>query len=284
MPRVCGFFMMMSVSPVPPCCIPCNARISPLTSVLDGDARAAHVRANHFGIARDRANHDLSFPCRSSEREIAAKQEYEMANTAAIRLDSPRVFMCTLRGCVKTYHTFGINRGCSAWAQGFADLRHSHGRRLADTSTGVWLASGERIQMHCGKQPGAQGEKYMSEFTRRTLLSGAAVVAATTIFNEPVHAQYVWQKTRLAAGSGVRSADTFHAPHQTGDPHLCHQRWQVSEKCQKFAQWSSFRFRCPLRADSSGLRIERSGQHVELHATISGRNTESANWKKRTIP
>jgi intracellular sulfur oxidation DsrE/DsrF family protein len=35
----------------------------------------------------------------------------------------------------------------------------------------------------------------MSEFTRRTLLSGAAVVAATTILQEPVHAQYVWQKT-----------------------------------------------------------------------------------------
>jgi hypothetical protein len=35
----------------------------------------------------------------------------------------------------------------------------------------------------------------MSEFTRRTLLGGAAVAAATTMWSEPVHAQYVWQKT-----------------------------------------------------------------------------------------
>ena len=34
----------------------------------------------------------------------------------------------------------------------------------------------------------------MSEFTRRSLLGGAAVVAAATMWNEPVHAQYVWQK------------------------------------------------------------------------------------------
>ena len=34
----------------------------------------------------------------------------------------------------------------------------------------------------------------MSEFSRRSLLGGAAVVAAATIWNEPVHAQYVWQK------------------------------------------------------------------------------------------
>lgn len=34
----------------------------------------------------------------------------------------------------------------------------------------------------------------MSEFSRRTLLGGAAVAAAATIWNEPVHAQYVWQK------------------------------------------------------------------------------------------
>jgi len=37
-------------------------------------------------------------------------------------------------------------------------------------------------------------KKSMSEFTRRTLLGGAAVAAATTMWNEPVHAQYVWQK------------------------------------------------------------------------------------------
>jgi hypothetical protein len=35
----------------------------------------------------------------------------------------------------------------------------------------------------------------MSEFSRRTLLGGAAVAAAATMWNEPVHAQYVWQKT-----------------------------------------------------------------------------------------
>ena len=37
----------------------------------------------------------------------------------------------------------------------------------------------------------------MSEFSRRTLLGGAvaAATAATTLWNEPVHAQYVWQKS-----------------------------------------------------------------------------------------
>ncbi len=35
----------------------------------------------------------------------------------------------------------------------------------------------------------------MSEFSRRTLLGGAAVAAAAaTVWTEPVHAQYVWQK------------------------------------------------------------------------------------------
>ena len=35
----------------------------------------------------------------------------------------------------------------------------------------------------------------MNEFTRRSLLGGAVAVAASTLWNEPVHAQYVWQKT-----------------------------------------------------------------------------------------
>ena len=34
----------------------------------------------------------------------------------------------------------------------------------------------------------------MSEFSRRTLLGGAVAAAATTLWDEPVHAQYVWQK------------------------------------------------------------------------------------------
>jgi len=34
----------------------------------------------------------------------------------------------------------------------------------------------------------------MNEFSRRTLLGGAVAAAATTMWNEPVHAQYVWQK------------------------------------------------------------------------------------------
>jgi len=35
----------------------------------------------------------------------------------------------------------------------------------------------------------------MSEFSRRALLGGAAAAAASTIWSEPVHAQYVWQKS-----------------------------------------------------------------------------------------
>lgn len=34
----------------------------------------------------------------------------------------------------------------------------------------------------------------MSEFSRRILLGGAVAAAATTLWNEPIHAQYVWQK------------------------------------------------------------------------------------------
>jgi hypothetical protein len=34
----------------------------------------------------------------------------------------------------------------------------------------------------------------MNEFTRRSLLGGAVAAAASTLWNEPVHAQYVWQK------------------------------------------------------------------------------------------
>jgi hypothetical protein len=39
-----------------------------------------------------------------------------------------------------------------------------------------------------------KGEKTMNEFSRRSLLGGAAAVAAATMWTEPVHAQYVWQK------------------------------------------------------------------------------------------
>lgn len=35
----------------------------------------------------------------------------------------------------------------------------------------------------------------MSDFSRRSVLGGAVAAAATTLWNEPVHAQYVWQKS-----------------------------------------------------------------------------------------
>lgn len=40
----------------------------------------------------------------------------------------------------------------------------------------------------------------MNELSRRTLLGGAVAAAATTLWNEPVHAQYVWQKSDWQAG------------------------------------------------------------------------------------
>ncbi|MGA7792284.1 MAG: hypothetical protein WCA19_04545 [Candidatus Acidiferrales bacterium] len=40
----------------------------------------------------------------------------------------------------------------------------------------------------------------MSEFSRRTVLGGAVAAAAATMWTEPVHAQYVWQKTDWQAG------------------------------------------------------------------------------------
>jgi hypothetical protein len=40
----------------------------------------------------------------------------------------------------------------------------------------------------------------MSEFSRRTMLSRAAAAAAATMWTEPVHAQYVWQKTDWQSG------------------------------------------------------------------------------------
>jgi hypothetical protein len=39
----------------------------------------------------------------------------------------------------------------------------------------------------------------MSEFSRRSLLGGAVAAAASTMWNEPVHAQYVWQKSNWQA-------------------------------------------------------------------------------------
>ena len=39
----------------------------------------------------------------------------------------------------------------------------------------------------------------MNEFSRRDLLGGAVAAAAATMWNEPVHAQYVWQKADWAA-------------------------------------------------------------------------------------
>jgi hypothetical protein len=40
----------------------------------------------------------------------------------------------------------------------------------------------------------ARGEKFMSEFSRRSVLGGAVAAAAASMWSEPVHAQYVWQK------------------------------------------------------------------------------------------
>jgi hypothetical protein len=40
----------------------------------------------------------------------------------------------------------------------------------------------------------------MSEFSRRSMLGGAVAAAAVTMWNEPVHAQYVWQKPDWQAG------------------------------------------------------------------------------------
>jgi hypothetical protein len=45
----------------------------------------------------------------------------------------------------------------------------------------------------------ATGEKSMSEFSRRSLLGGAVAAAASTMWNEPVLAQYVWQKSNWHA-------------------------------------------------------------------------------------
>lgn len=40
----------------------------------------------------------------------------------------------------------------------------------------------------------------MNEFSRRSLLGGAAAAAAVTLWNEPVYAQYVWQKADWQSG------------------------------------------------------------------------------------
>jgi hypothetical protein len=45
----------------------------------------------------------------------------------------------------------------------------------------------------------AEGEQSMSEFSRRSLLGGAVATAASTIWSEPVHAQYVWQMSNWQA-------------------------------------------------------------------------------------
>jgi hypothetical protein len=40
----------------------------------------------------------------------------------------------------------------------------------------------------------SQGGEPVSEFSRRALLGGAVATAASVMWNEPIHAQYVWQK------------------------------------------------------------------------------------------
>src|ERR1700687_6039018 len=40
-----------------------------------------------------------------------------------------------------------------------------------------------------------QGGKFMSDVSRRSMRGGAVAAAAATMWSEPVHAQYVWQKT-----------------------------------------------------------------------------------------
>src|SRR5882724_11918924 len=39
----------------------------------------------------------------------------------------------------------------------------------------------------------------MNEFSRRSLLAGAVAAAASTMWSEPLHAQYVWQKSNWQA-------------------------------------------------------------------------------------
>ncbi len=75
----------------------------------------------------------------------------------------------------------------------------------------------------------------MTEFSRRTLLGGAAATAVSAMWSKPVRAQYVWQKTDWHAG-----------------------------EYQKLTQRSSIWARNTDRPDPGRLRAERASQHGKL--------------------
>src|SRR6202140_3366953 len=69
--------------------------------------------------------------------------------------------------------------------------RASHGGRPATDERMICSCWKSRSHLRIGT---ILGEKPMSEFSRRTMLGGAVAAAAATMWTEPVHAQYVWQK------------------------------------------------------------------------------------------
>ena len=103
----------------------------------------------------------------------------------------------------------------------------------------------------------------MSEFSRRTMLSGAAAAAAATMWTEPVHAQYVWQKTDWQSGefdaltrSPRRIKQVMHA--------FTISDGRVLKDCQEFPQRTPLRGRRRSRPNPDCMRVERAGEHVEL--------------------
>jgi hypothetical protein len=61
------------------------------------------------------------------------------------------------------------------------------------------ILANRRIATHGQWTGTAKGDMSMNEFSRRSLLGGAVAAAATTMWSEPVHAQYVWQKSNWPA-------------------------------------------------------------------------------------
>ena len=89
----------------------------------------------------------------------------------------------------------------------------------------------------------------MSEFSRRSLLGGAVAAAATTMWSQPVRAQYVWQKPdwqaaefdALTHSPAIRIKQVIHG--------FGINDGRVPEKREKLAQRPSLRHRRPRRPD-----------------------------------
>ena len=153
--------------------------------ILDGDPRAAHVRSNDFGVARDRANHHFGFFAAGLSKKRGNKNQNGKRN----RTEQ-----------TSSFHRWPPLTGTKHITFPGRSERDSLRRRaprhtVDDAQTDERMIYASRKSRGRLRAGATKGEKSMSEFSRRSFLGGAVAAAAATMWTEPVHAQYVWQKT-----------------------------------------------------------------------------------------